>query len=591
MVSKILSIFSPKPVEAAEAADEVSSKVTDVYKSRSYYGSSIYRQVFAIENGQREEFRAFLKNIFMQLDEDKFFKLIDSILENPDLSDEEIYEQLSKRIGEASPGFFQKIAAKFRSLSTLQRDLAGQVCTVMDDARKLPKIDGYMEIGYPGRMIRPLKGKFQMTGPKYVVNDKERVTDYLQSGFGPRPYNRFIELGDYTPISEERVPSNSLDMVFLPIGLHHAPTEKLDDFIDSIKRVLKPGGSFILMDHDAGSESMKTLASAVHGVFNAATGETPETDRQEIRNFESLQHWTNLLESHGLQCVTTEPQVREGDSTRNSIIRFVKDGTVEESAGGGTTEDGAQASEKAGQLPAEVRRAKMATFLTSVEWHNVRLYQGYGAFLEHTPSYLYNHSETIAGVWKVFGDSWNAARKYGSFSEVAFNQYTMMNLFLCIWITFEFALKGMANFPAYLLYGVLMKEDQSIHLQVEDDGRPLESIDDRIQVIEDTKENGVKHIVIPRYLPCTEIMRKFAEEGVKCVSMAGQKKVMIDLSVEPDQESPLSEETYCTKLYEIPPPAGYKSKTISYAVDIEELGTVLRSVDDSVVKKVFIHDF
>lgn len=568
MISSILSIFQGAPAQVKKVEPSSASRC-DLFKK---YGST-YREVFDRQDGQREEFRAFLRNIFMQLDEDKFFTLIDSILEDPDLSDEEIYAKLSKRIGEASPGFFQKIFGLFRSLGTLKEDLSSQVQTLMGDKRN---IDGYMEIGYPGRMIRPIQGKFTMTGPRIVVNDRERASDYVQTGFGPRPYQKFIELGDFTPISETQVPSNSLDMVTCFIGLHHTPTDKLDEFIESIKRVLKPGGSFILMDHDASTEKMRTLVNVVHSVFNAATGATAEEERQEVREFDSLQHWTNLLERHGLELQPGDPLVREGDSTQNSLIRFVKPAGILESA-------------NASELDPQFRRDQIQTFLTAVEWHNVRLYQAYGAYLEHTAAYYYPYMSEIGKVWQVFADSWNAARKYGSFSEVAFNMYTVMNVLLCLYITVEFFFKSLYNAPAYLLYGVLQKEDLTIHLQVKNDGRNLTSVDERVQVVEDGDET--RHIVIPRFLPCTEILRKFAEEGIDCVTIAGQKKVMIDFEVEKEETSPIDETEGCKKLYEIPPPTGYLHKVIAYAVDVSELGSVLRSVDDRVVKKVFVHDF
>lgn len=594
MVAKIASYFSSAATDAAVTKESGTAPATSVFKKKAYYGPSLYRDIFNKRDGQREEIRAFLKNILMQLDIDKFFTLIDSILEDPSLNDKGIYEQLRNRIGEASPSGFQQFAAKLTSLSTLKRDLADQVKEVMGDTTN---IDGYMEIGYPGRMIRPLKGKFTMTGPKIVITDKERASDLIECG-GTRPYQKFIELGDYTPI-DESVPSNSLDMVTCFIGLHHAPKEKLDKFVASIQRVLKPGGSFILMDHDAHNEKMKKLCNVVHSIFNATFGVSPEEESAEIRHFESLQHFTNLLDSHGLVRKTWRPPMREGDSSKNCIVRFVKKGKPEEtrsvSKSVQVVEEATKGDKKKPEitkgLPPEVRRAKIQTFLTAVEWHNVRLYQGYGAYLEHTAAYFYPHTDAIKGVWKVFADSWNAAREYGSFSEVAFNMYTVMNVLLCLWITLEFSLKGIFNAPLYLLYGILMKEDLSIHLLVKDNGRNFAHIDKRIQVIDDQQEPGIKHIVIPRYLPCTEIMRKLANERIKCVSMAGQKHVMLDLYVDPSEENPMTERVGCKKLYEIAPPPGYHYKTFAYGVDVEELDTVMRSINDRVVKKYFIHDF
>ncbi|WP_369686141.1 class I SAM-dependent methyltransferase [Photobacterium leiognathi] len=62
---------------------------------------------------------------------------------------------------------------------------------------------------------------------------------------------------------------NDLDLITCYIGLHHCPPDKLDAYIASICRVLKPDGYFILRDHDAETTQQRTFCSLVHTVFNA----------------------------------------------------------------------------------------------------------------------------------------------------------------------------------------------------------------------------------------------------------------------------------------------------------------------------------
>ena len=50
-------------------------------------------------------------------------------------------------------------------------------------------------------MIRPLKKRIKMQGPFYAMTDKEGLSDYIEAGF-PRPYDQFVPLNDYAPISE-----------------------------------------------------------------------------------------------------------------------------------------------------------------------------------------------------------------------------------------------------------------------------------------------------------------------------------------------------------------------------------------------------
>ena len=75
------------------------------------------------------------------------------------------------------------------------------------------------------------------------------------------------------------------------VGLHHMTAERLEPFLASVARILRPGGVFIVRDHDVGSDEMRALVSLAHTVFNAGLGETWETNRAELRFFESADTW------------------------------------------------------------------------------------------------------------------------------------------------------------------------------------------------------------------------------------------------------------------------------------------------------------
>lgn len=397
---------------------------------------SLFRQVFDRVNGQRDEVRDFLNHVFMQLDEKKFFLLIDSILENPQLDEEQIYGALYKKIGQAKPNPISKLQHTLRSLKSLKEDLGDQTAHLVGQR----KIKGYVEIGYPGRMISPLKKRMEMQGPFYVITDKERLSDHIEAGF-PRPYDQFVPLNDYAPISENAIPTASVDLVCMYIGLHHAPKENLDSFIASIKRIIRPGGTFILMDHDAHTKELQNLVNVVHSIFNAATGVKPEANAQEIRDFHSLQHWIHLLESHGMTYHIHDPLIRTGDSTLNSLVRFDK--PLSES----TQETIAESL----ALDPDCSRPQIQTYLTAPEWQNVRAAQRYAAFVEHEPAYRYPYFSEIGGFWKVYGQSWKAAQKQNSFSEVAFSDYNLMNLFVGTTMTLEYGTKGILGAPFALM--------------------------------------------------------------------------------------------------------------------------------------------
>jgi len=382
---------------------------------------SLFRKVFDRVGGQREGIWAFLHNIFMQLDEKTFFALMDSILENHKRTDEEIYTLLYKHVGKAKSNAISHTMQSLKSLKCLKNDLGVQTTHLLNGR----KVQGYVEIGYPGRMMHPLKSRMMIKGPLYAVTERQSFSDYVEAGF-PLPYDRFIAL-DYEPISE--IPTESVDLVCMYIGLHHCPKEKLGSFIASIKRILRPGGTFILMDHDAYTPELQNLADVVHSIFNAATGVEPAVNEQEIRNFQPLQYWIVRLEAEGFKLYPHKPLIRSGDSTLNSLIRFDKPG------------------EEKIALNEEHSRPLIQTYLTAPEWQNVRAAQRYAAFLETEPAYRYPYFREIGSFWKVYGNSWQSAQKESGFWNVALAEYNFMNLFVGTAMTLEYGIKGVISAP------------------------------------------------------------------------------------------------------------------------------------------------
>ena len=141
---------------------------------------------------------------------------------------------------------------------------------------------------------------------------------------GLRKVGRFFNLDDYDPIPEPRIPDASLDLVTCYIGLHHCPREKLADYLRSVHRILRPGGKFVLRDHDAGTEAAKTFCSLVHTVFNAGLGESWDFDRQELRLFEGVDFWVEQITEMGFTD-TGQRLLQANDPSLNTLVCFVKD--------------------------------------------------------------------------------------------------------------------------------------------------------------------------------------------------------------------------------------------------------------------------
>ncbi len=194
----------------------------------------------------------------------------------------------------------------------------------------IQEIEGYVEIGTPGTYIQDLKKDIRVTGPVYSLNSEETFGGYLQAfSLNPftkfRPYNIFVPLKNDLPISPKDIPDSSVDLVTCYGGLHHISPEKLLPFIHSIHRVLRPGGKFILREHDARTQEIEAQAFAVHLVFNAAIEEAPVMEeKNELRLFAPLQEWISLIENNGFKWDSRFKLLQPRDSTANTLILFEK---------------------------------------------------------------------------------------------------------------------------------------------------------------------------------------------------------------------------------------------------------------------------
>lgn len=510
-----------------------------------------YRALFSKEAGMREEIAAFLDNIFMQTDSDKLLSLADEILAE-NRPDEEFYPSLLSKIERAKGGWLNTLLSSFRSLSALQNELADQTHALLGNE----PLKNYVEIGYPGRMIKPLKKRLNLTGKMIVVNAEQSLGDYLQTGL-PSPVDQFVFLNDYEPLSAEGIPTESVDLVSLFIGLHHIPQEKLEPFIRSIERVLRPGGRMILMDHDAYSSKMESFLALIHSLFNAGTKVSSEEESKEYRNFKPLQYWIDLAVKNGLIWDGQKPMVRRKDPTLNSLLILKK-------------------PESEATLFAKnsaVVRAGIQTYLTGPEWQNVRSAQSYAAFIEHTPFYQFPYFREIGRFWHVYKESWKAARCHYSFFETLTSEYTFMNTFIGVMMTVEYGAKGLLSLPLSWIYtqeGI--KEPLTTHI-----------------LIKEPQKESSTHLEIPRYKKGTPIMIDLAKSGVEFLSIAGQERIQIDLLLE--ESAPLktpigAKFLYETTLTQIPP-----KKIVAYEIPISLLAKTLRELSKDGLTVDYIHDF
>lgn len=541
----------------------ISGFFTDYVDAKSPKAESTpFRSLLKAEDGMRTEIKAFIDNIFMQINTERFFTLCDDVFNDTTLANEEIYPILLSRISEAKMGTYKNLKNAMESLKVLKSEIAAQAKSLLGDE----SLHNYVEIGYPGRMIKPLKKELHLDGKMIVINTEESIKDYLQCGF-PSPVDQFVPLQDFDPISAEKIPSNSVDLVSLFIGLHHIPEEKLEPFLRSIHRILRPNGTFLLMDHDAKTVEMKSFLSLVHSIFNLGTGVSAEEEAKEYRNFQPLKHWIDLCQKSGLVWDGQEPLIRKGDSTCNSLIALKK------------VSDSPFNSKK------ESFRNGVNTYLTGPEWQNVRSAKRYSAFIEHTPFYSFPYFTEIATFWRVYANSWKAAREHYCFWEVATSEYTMMNTFIGVMNTLEYTVKGIISAPIrWYFTQENVKEAEVIELVVNMRDKPQNP---EIVVLQHLDETY--HLQIPRYKKATVLMKEIAEAGGDFTSIAGQTMIQVDFVVARDGER--GQVPHAKWLYQIPHPEIDGKDIACYDISIRALGEVLREIKDRDIQVEFIHDF
>ncbi len=262
---------------------------------------------------------AFLQVIFHLYPEDRFHQLITDACAKLD-SDEAIYREVQQKLPEIKT-FLSEFTYALPALKKQKREMTRQTLEILGHPKG---ITGYLEIGSTGRYISQLRKAVKVTGSVYLQNDVAPgfgVGDLFERGQLSK-IGTFYHL-DYEPISEAQIPSASLDVVTCFIGLHHCPEEKLDAYIRSIHRVLRPGGKFVMRDHDCNSEMMVVFASLVHTVFNLGLKESWEFNSGEYRSFRSVEAWSELLQqydfSDGGQRI-----LQDKDPSLNTLLCFTK---------------------------------------------------------------------------------------------------------------------------------------------------------------------------------------------------------------------------------------------------------------------------
>lgn len=272
----------------------------------------------------RNDFHLFLQNVFHLYPDEKLHQLINALTAELD-TDAEIYRKLTDRLPEITP----RLSALTYAVPALRKqkaEMAQQTARLLGDKRRA---SGYVEIGTTGRYLNGLKLKAEIKGPFYVVNDAAPIysaEDIIERG-QIRKVGTYVDMTGYPEFDQGRIAPASIGLVTNYIGFHHAPADKLDGFVRSIHRIMKPGGRLVVRDHDVDGERMDAMVGLAHDVFNAGVGITWDDNTAQIRNFRSLVDLRDYLEARGFQRAE-RIEFQQGDPTRNGLMLFTKKSTT-----------------------------------------------------------------------------------------------------------------------------------------------------------------------------------------------------------------------------------------------------------------------
>jgi FAD/FMN-containing dehydrogenase/SAM-dependent methyltransferase len=265
---------------------------------------------------QADRFYTFLQNIFHLYPEDRFHTLIKQAIARHGASEEAIYRAIQAGLPKITPPL-SLLRYALPALSEQKQEMGRQTAQLLGRGTALTD---YVEIGSTGRYVRALKKHLTLAGTVTLVHDKAPTNtpvDIVERGQLAR-IGTFVPLNDYAPIA---LPQRSADLVSCFVGLHHMAPEKLAPFLASVAAIVRPGGYFIVRDHDVRDPAMDAFVSLAHCVFNAGLDATWATNAAELRHFASAADWIGRIEAAGFRH-TGDCLLQDGDPSDNMLMAF-----------------------------------------------------------------------------------------------------------------------------------------------------------------------------------------------------------------------------------------------------------------------------
>lgn len=245
--------------------------------------------------------------------------------------EEALYRWLQRELPGITPGV-RLFGRERRAVRTDQGVTALQVVEALRRVGKRDRLVGYLELGTQGAHHATLRRRLKLAGPAWFVD--EPATDESSAGrrglFGRAarraPAGHQVALGGWAPLADA-IPDASLDLVACLGGLHDVPPARLAPFLASIHRVLRPGGVFLLREHDVRDDDAQALVSLAHTVRDATSGRPWEVHRDTQRCFVPVTERAARLADAGFDDAGAR-LVLAHDPTDHTLMAFVRRGPV-----------------------------------------------------------------------------------------------------------------------------------------------------------------------------------------------------------------------------------------------------------------------
>lgn len=387
-----------------------------------------------------------------------------------------------------------------------------------------PSLQGYLSMGDAGRTVTALANKLSIRGQRFVAHNS-------RGGFREKvERNSLSEVGEFVlwdPSYDGHIPIDDacVDLVTLFTGLHHVPPHRLPLVLDEICRVLRPGGIFLIREHN-GTNALVPMLEVAHSLYNAVMGSPVDDDTYEPRHFRTIEEWRYLISNQTELVDAMLFSVQDFDPTVDVMMTFVK-------------APWQSVPHPAPQLISNIQKPTkkvvnlfdpMSSGYAVPEWETVEISKRFAHSLDVTPWYRFPFLRSLSDEWRLLWVSFRqASDRYGMVSALASSGFGMV-LFMCGIYTIIAVQAAIVAVPCRLMYG---DEDPDTREQIVvasryglqgwADGSDLGHSSARLVQEEDDADKVLSFVQMMQHLPLTKVLSSIAaySDDAELVSLDG----------------------------------------------------------------------